>query len=118
MLGLCFSNKSCRVNNLFEKLSSGKIHRETYRPFGQFYTLREPESEVDKGVMNVLSMGEYFKSKKNDETQYYLGLVSDPRSFLSVIPDNIGDIAYGVIRDHGLEEALKTMDIVIKQANA
>ena len=103
---------SSSLKKLFEDLSSRQVHRETYQPFGQFYTLREQDTDVDRGLMNIRNMVDDMKSRTVHENKFCLGLVSDPRSFLSLIPSNMGDIAYGMVRDHRLVEAVKSMEAI------
>lgn len=102
--------------DLNQKLKSSYVHRETYKPFGNFYSLREKEDQIDKGFLNILNIGNHESAYNNNNEPFLLGRVLDPRTFLSCFPDNVADLAYSVHRDHNLIEATKAVDAALKRA--
>ena len=103
--------------DLNQKLSSSNIHRGTYQPYGNFYSLREEDNVLDKGLINILNFGkDDNNANSRDKVPFLLGRVSDPKTFLSCFPDNVIDIAYSIHRDHRLIESTRAIDAALKHA--
>ena len=118
-LPTCITSSS--VGGQFEKFLSGKVHRETYRPFGHFYSLREREDDFDVDLQNLSNAFSFRNKDKKDEregivkNEYLLGLATEPEILLRKFPENIGDIAYATLRDHKIEDTEKSIILALKQ---
>jgi hypothetical protein len=117
------------IGKVVHQLMSVGVHRETYRPFGHFYTLREPQT-TNRGFEFTFGDagegGDDTDSIHDDEDADgrrngpLLAYVNDPvNELLSKFANNVADLLYGIHRDHLLEvHSTKSMKRALKQATA
>jgi Lipase (class 3) len=92
------------LGDLVDQLLSRNSIRQTYRPYGNFYSLRDAKiTWVEKLAKerNKNRVGESGTYRiKGEKSKYLIGIVDNPAYFLSVFPDTARDILYGLNRDH------------------
>ena len=81
------------VGAMVHNLMTSSVHRETYRPMGSFYSLREASS-----------------------SGYLLGRMRDPAQHLRLFPRNTIDFAFAVARDHSMDRTLIAMRAAVASA--
>ncbi len=96
-----------KIGATVQSLMTRGVHRETYRPFGRYYSLREPNHS---GMEHLFLRGqESHATAYSNRIQPSLGQVNDPVAFLRLFPDNLADFAFGLTRDHSMERTLTAM---------
>ena len=94
------------LGNYMHLLMTTGIHRETYRPFGRFYTLREPD-----GISTL------FNTRNMDQQVLScpLGYVSHPElDLLPLFPPTQADFAFGMLRDHNMDRYLEAINAAVE----
>jgi Lipase (class 3) len=92
------------LGDLVNQLLSRKSTRGTYRSYGNFYTVRDAKiTWVEKlaGERNKNRIeGEIMNRIQGEKSDYLIGIVDNPDTFLSLFPDTARDMLYGLNRDH------------------
>lgn len=92
------------VGATVHSLMTSGVHRETYRPFGRYYSLREP---THSGTEHPFLRGQ--EPHVAITKQPSLGKVADPTAFLRKFPTTTADFAFGLTRDHSMDRTLSAM---------
>jgi Lipase (class 3) len=99
--------------NFFKLLLLSTIQRSTYRPYGNFYSLRLPISEGIKKISKFVKR----KMHKPVKDSFLISLVSDPeKNLLNIFPNKAADILYGIHQDHSLKGSRIALRMALKQA--
>lgn len=103
-----------RFGGLVKSLLAGDVHRESYRAYGNYYSLREPITDWNE-IVDLPLQGTGFRGNRG--SSHLIGLVPNPeRELLNLFPNSARDIVYSVLRDHSLEESVKAIGIALKDA--
>ena len=101
---------------------TSNVHRETYRPFGRFYTLREPDhtgmssllTHPSSHTRSTTSSSSSLPSSSPKEP-LRLGHITDPQRLLRLFPSNAADFAFGITRDHSMDRTLAALQSIQRQ---
>ena len=99
--------------NFFKLLLLSTIQRSTYRPYGNFYSLRLRISAGVKKNSKFVTR----KMRKPVQDSFLISLVSDPeKNLLNIFPNEAADILYGIHQDHSLKGSKTALRMALKQA--
>ena len=112
------------IGSLVHSLMTSNVHRETYRPFGRFYTLREPDHTGMASLLTHPSSKTHSATSSSSTSSssspslkepLRFGHITDPQRLLRLFPGNAADFAFGITRDHSMDRTLAALQSIKEQ---